>query len=135
MLRIVLGVIVGFLAWVMIWVGSEKTLSAIWPEWFGPQQRAFQAAIENGSPFTPETRFLVTHIVCAAIVSALSGLLAVQIAGESQRTPLFLGLLLLAMGVMKAAMSWRLVPLWYHVLFTAILILLTILGGKLKAAV
>ena len=135
MLRIVLGVIVGFLAWVMIWVGSEKTLSAIWPEWFGPQQRAFQAAIENGSPFTPETRFLATHIVCAAIVSALSGLLAVQIAGESQRTPLFLGLLLLAMGVMKAAMSWRLVPLWYHVLFTAILILLTILGGKLKAAV
>ena len=31
MVRIVLGVIAGFFAWVIAWVGSEKILSAIWP--------------------------------------------------------------------------------------------------------
>jgi hypothetical protein len=42
MLRIVLGVIAGFIAWLIGWVGSEKILSAIWPEGFGAHQRAFE---------------------------------------------------------------------------------------------
>ncbi len=134
MLRILLGVIAGFFAWMMVWLGSEKILSAIWPEWFGAQQRAFQAAIENSGQFAPDTRFLLTQIVCAAIVSMMSGILAVLVAGESRRTPLILGILLLALGLLKAVLSWRYVPLWYHILFTAILILMTIIGGKLKTA-
>ena len=32
MARIVLGVIAGFFAWAIVWVASEKILSAIWPE-------------------------------------------------------------------------------------------------------
>lgn len=132
MLRIILGVIAGFIAWVIVWVGSEKVLSAIWPEWFGAQQQAFQAAIENGGQFAPDTKFLLTQIICAAIVSVMSGFLAVLVAGENQRTPLFLGILLLALGILKAVLSWRYVPIWYHILFTAILILMTIMGGKLK---
>ncbi len=134
MLRIILGVIAGFFAWVIVWVGSEKVLSAIWPDWFGAQQRAFQAVIENGGEFTPDTRFLLTQIVCAAIVSGMSGFLSVLVAGESQRAPVILGILLLAMGIMKAVLSWRYVPIWYHILFTAILVVMTILGGKLKIA-
>ncbi len=134
MLRIILGVIAGFITWMIVWVGSEKVLSAIWPEWFGAQQRAFQAAIENGGQFVPDTSFLLTQIICAAIVSVMSGFLAVQVAGESQRTPLILGILLLALGSVKAVMSWRYVPIWYHILFTAILILMAIMGGKLKSA-
>ncbi|MGE0886602.1 MAG: hypothetical protein AB7P14_23940 [Blastocatellales bacterium] len=132
MLRIILGSIAGFIAWVIVWLGIEKVLSAIWPEWFGAQQRAFQAAIENGGQFAPDTNFLLTQIICAAIVSVMSGFLAVLVAGENQRTPLFLGILLLALGILKAVLSWRYVPIWYHILFTAILILMTIMGGKLK---
>lgn len=43
MVRIVLGITAGFFAWVIVWVGSEMILSAIWPEWFGAHQRAFTA--------------------------------------------------------------------------------------------
>ncbi|MDX2029696.1 MAG: hypothetical protein SF339_03435 [Blastocatellia bacterium] len=132
MLRIILGVIAGFFGWVIGWFGSEKALSAIWPEWFGVQQRAFQAAIENDGQFAPDTRFLLTQILCAAIVSVMSGFLAALVAGEAQRAPLILGILLLALGLMKAVLSWRHVPVWYHILFTAILVLMTIMGGKLK---
>jgi hypothetical protein len=35
------------------------------------------------------------------------------------------------MGLLKAVMSWQYVPLWYHVIFTALLLPLAIVGGKL----
>jgi hypothetical protein len=132
MVRIVLGVIAGFFAWAIVWVGSEKILSAIWPEWFGAHQAAFQAAVEHGGPFTPDTTILLMHIVLGSIVSVMSGFLAALIAGENTRAPLVLGFLLLAVGLMKVVMSWPYVPIWYHVIFTAILIPMTIMGGKLK---
>jgi hypothetical protein len=131
MVRIVLGVIAGFIAWLIAWVGSEKILSAIWPA-FGVHQAEFQAAIENGGEFTANTTMLLIHIVLGSIVSVMSGFLAALIAGENKRAPLVLGFLLLALGLLKAVMSWPYVPIWYHVIFTAILLPMTIVGGKLK---
>jgi hypothetical protein len=131
MVRIILGVIAGFFAWVIVWVGSEKILSAIWPEGFGAHQRAFQAAVENGGEFTADTTMLLTHIVLGSIVSVMAGSLAVLITGENARAPLVLGFLLLALGILKAVMSWPYVPIWYHVIFTAILLPMAILGGRL----
>lgn len=123
-----------FFSWVIIWFGSEKVLSAIWPEWFGAQQRAFEAALTEGGQFNPDTKFLLTHIVCGSIASLMSGFLAALIARENKRGPLILGFLLLAFVLLKAVMSWQYVPLWYHVIFTALLLLMAIIGGKLKTA-
>ena len=103
MVRIVLGIVGGFFAWVIMWVGSEKILSAIWPEGFGAHQRAFQAAMENGGQFTADTTLLLTHIVLGSIVSVISGFLAALISAENN-----------------------------HVVFMALLIPMTIIGGKLK---
>jgi hypothetical protein len=132
MVRIALGVIAGFFAWIIVWVGTEKILSALLPKWYGVPQLAFQQAVENGGQFTAETRLLLAHIVIGSIVSVMSGFLAALIAGENIRAPLVLGFLLLAMGLLKAVMSWPYVPIWYHVIFTAILLPMAILGGKLK---
>lgn len=134
MVRIILGVIAGFFAWAIAWFGGEMILSVLLPEAFGAQQRAFQAALENGREFTAETPFLLMHICLASIVSVLSGFLAALIARENKLAPLVLGLLLLAIGLLKAVLSWPHVPLWYHVGFTAILVPMAILGGRLKAA-
>ena len=130
MLRIVLGVIAGFIAWVIVWIGVEKILSAIWPA-FGVHQRAFEEAIKNGGQFTADMTMLLTHIVLGSIVSVMAGILAALIASENTSAPLVVGILLLAMGVMKAVMSWQYVPIWYHVIFTAILLPMAIVGGKL----
>jgi hypothetical protein len=130
MLRIVLGVIAGFFAWLIVWVGSEKIVSAIWPA-FGAHQRAFEEVVKNGGQFTADTGALLTHIVLGSIVSVMAGSLAALIAGENTRAPLVLGFVLLALGVVKAVMSWQHVPLWYHVIFTAILLPMAIIGGKL----
>ena len=131
MVPIVLGVIAGFFSWLIVWFGSEKILSAISPEGFGAHQRAFEAAVKNGGQFTAATSLLLTHIVLGSIVSVMAGSLAALIAGENTRAPIAVGCLLLAMGVLKAVMSWPYVPIWYHVIFTAILLPLAILGGKL----
>ena len=130
MLRIVLGVIAGFISWIIVWVGVEKILSAIWPA-FGVHQKAFEEAIKNGGQFTAETPMLITHIVVGSIVSVMAGALAAFVAGENSRAPLFVGILLLVMGIAKAVMSWQYVPIWYHVIFTAILLPMAIVGGKL----
>jgi hypothetical protein len=134
MMRIGLGVIAGFFAWAIVWVGSEKVLSAMWPEWYGAHQLAFTAAIKNGGPFAADTTILLIHIICGSVVSVISGFLAALIARENRRAPLILGLLLTAFGLLKAVMSWPYVPIWYHVIFTALLLPMTIAGGKLKTA-
>lgn len=131
MLQIVLGVVAGFFGWMIAWIGGETVLSLIWPA-FGVHQAAFQNALTEGGEFTADTKMLVAHIVLASIVSVIAGFLGALIAGENKRAPLVLGFLLLALGLLKAAMSWPLVPIWYHVIFTAILFLMTIMGGKLK---
>ena len=132
MLRIALGVIAGFISWLIVWFVSEKGLSVIWPA-FGVHQKAFEEAIKNGGEFTANSTMLLTHIVLGSIVSVMAGALAALIARENSRAPLIAGCLLLAMGIAKAAMSWPLVPIWYHVIFTAILLPLAIVGGKLIA--
>jgi hypothetical protein len=132
MARIVLGVIGGLLGWGIVFVGSERILSAIWPDDFGVHQRAFQAAIENGGQFTADTRLLLIQLVIGALACLAGGFLAALVAGNNGRAPMVLGIVLVALGVMKVVMSWPYVPIWHHVLFTALLYPLTILGGKLK---
>lgn len=133
MVRTVLGVIAGFVAWAIAWFGGERLLSAIWPESFGAHQLAFEAAIENGGQFTADTTLLLMHIVLASIVSLLSGFLAALIAGENKRAPLVLGFLLVAFGLLKMVLSWPYVPIWYHAVFTTLLAPMTIIGGRLKS--
>lgn len=132
MLRIVLGVIAGFFSWVILWVGVEKILIAVLPEWYGAPQLAFQNAVENGGQnFTAETRLLLSHIFIGSIVSVIAGAIAALIAGENSRAPLVVGFFLLALGVLKVFMSWPYVPIWYHIIFTAMLLPMAIIGGKL----
>lgn len=132
MARTVLGVIAGFLSWAIVWVGSEKILSALWPESYGAHQLAFEAALINGGEFTADTTLLLIQIVLVTVVSAMSGFLAALVAGDNKRAPLVLGVLLMAFGLLKVVLSWPYVPIWHHVLFTALLVPMTIVGGKLK---
>jgi ascorbate-specific PTS system EIIC-type component UlaA len=131
MLRIVLGVIAGFIGWLIVWIGSEKVISAVWPA-FGANQKAFEEVLKNsGGQFAPDTSFLVTQILMGSIVSLVSGVLAALVAGENAHAPFYLGIALFVLGVLKAYMSWQYVPIWYHIIFTALLLPLAILGGKL----
>ncbi len=131
MLQLGLGVVAGFIAWLVLWIGGEKCLSLMFPRAFGVHQHAFQAALTEGAAFAPDQRFLLSHVALAAPVTLLAGLVSAWGAGAADRAPVILGLVLLLIGILKAVMSWRLVPLWYHSLFTSLLFPMAVLGGQL----
>jgi hypothetical protein len=130
MVRIVLGVIAGLISWIIVWIGSEKIIAAIWPA-FGIHQKAFEDAVKNGGQYAADTTMLLTQLVLGLIVSVMAGSLAALIADENSRAPIAVGCGLLILGILKTVMSWQYVPLWYHIIFTAILLPMAILGGKL----
>jgi multisubunit Na+/H+ antiporter MnhG subunit len=50
------------------------------------------------------------------------------------QTALVLGVLLLAFGVFIQIQFWNQIPLWYHLIFLALLVPMTWLGAKMRAA-
>jgi hypothetical protein len=132
MLRIILGVVAGFIAWSILWVGSDQVLISFSPSWYGNHQYGFQAAMVNHTPFTPDTAILLMHLGRAAIITIMAGFIAAVVAGENRKTPIALGVLLLVFGAGVQAYAWSYIPIWYHVIFLGLLIPLSILGGKMK---
>ena len=80
MIRIILGVIVGFFAWAIVWFGSEKILSAIWPEVRHLIKPRSKRPIENGGQFTADTTHS-SHAYCPRFNS----LADVRISGRADR--------------------------------------------------
>jgi hypothetical protein len=132
MVRIVLGVIVGFVAWSILWGGGDEVLARVFPDWYGTQKLAFEKAAFNKTSFEASTGILLFHLLRSVVTSLISGYLAAVVANENKRTTLALGLLLLVVGVIVQATVWNLLPIWYHLLFLVLLIPVTIAGGKLK---
>ena len=132
MLRIILGVVAGFVAWSIIWVGSDQVLMSLSPGWYGNHQYGLQAAMVNQTSFAPDSTILFMHLVRAALISIMAGFLAAVIARESGRAPLILGVLLLLFGIAVQVVAWSYLPIWYHLIFLGMLIPFTVLGGRLK---
>jgi|ERR1043166_1650905 hypothetical protein len=130
--RIILGVIVGFIAWSIIWVGGDEAIAKVLPDWYGMHKIAFEKAAFNGTPFEASSSVLLFKLLHSVITSLISGYLAAIVANENRRTTLFLGILLLAVGIAVEVSIWSLLPAWYHIIFLALLIPVTIAGGKLK---
>lgn len=131
MVRIILGVIAGFVAWSILWVGSDQVLMATL-DWYREHQNAFQKAMFNGESFQANTTILIMHLVRSVIISLISGYLAALVAAENRRAPLILGILLLLFGIMVQAYAWKYIPVWYHLLFLVLLIPVTMIGGRLR---
>ena len=55
MVRIILGVVVGFIVWSILWIGSDQVLISLSPQWYGSHQYGFEDAMNNGKPFAPDS--------------------------------------------------------------------------------
>ncbi len=132
MLRIILGVVAGFIVWSIVWVGLDTILSAISPDWFGRIFNEFQNAASRGETFTPPVSVSLYLVFQSVLCSLLAGLTAALIAKENRKSTLALGILLLATGIFVEASNWQYFPIWYHVLFLLLLIPATVSGGRLR---
>lgn len=132
MLRIILGVIVGFIVWSILWVGTDAVLAMLSPTWYGAHQERFALAMVNQDAFTADSTILLINLFRSVIVSILSGFIAAMVAGENRRSTLILGIVLLLVGILVEIMAWNYLPIWYHFVFLILIVPTTILGGKLK---
>lgn len=132
MVRIILGVVAGFVVWTILWLGSDQVLINLSPTWYGAHQYGFEDAMLNEKPFTPDSTILLMHIVRSIIISLASGFVAAIIAGENRKTPVALGVFLLLFGLGIQAYAWNYLPIWYHAIFLILLIPITVIGGRLR---
>lgn len=132
MVRIILGVIVGFVVWSIFWVGSDAVLSALSPDWYGKHHQTLEAAVNNQTAFMSDSTILIIALIRSVIFSIIAGFIAALIAKENTKSTLELGILLLLFGIFIQSIFWNYAPLWYHITFLVLLIPMTILGGRLK---
>lgn len=132
MVRIILGAVVGFIVWTILLIASDQIWIALSPDFYGRHQNEFSAAVTNKTPFTADTTVMLVAIIRSVILSVITGFIAALISKESFKSPLLLGVFLLAFGGFIHSMIVANVPIWYHLLILLPLIPMTILGGKFK---
>lgn len=133
MVRIILGVIVGFVVWTILWLGSDQVMINTWKD-YAVHQSNFELAFNTEAPFTPNSTYLVLNVVRSVIFSIIAGFVAAIIAGENRKTPLALGVLLFLFGLVVEIMAWNLLPIWYHAIFLILLVPMTVIGGRLRTS-
>lgn len=120
MLRAILGVIAGYAAWTILWLTGNALLFA------APSQ-----SVNDGARFE-SAGTLAGLLLYAAAISLVGGGICALVAGPRTRgASLCLAVALLATGIAVQAGIWPLLPAWYHVIFLALLVPLTLLGGCL----
>jgi len=117
-----LGVIQGFIVWSLVFVGGEAVVRAIAPGAVAPADATYVGSVG----------ILLGYLLRSVLASILAGLTTALIAGENAKSTLILGVVLLAVGIMVQIGAWNMLPAWYHIVFLALLVPMTIFGGKLK---
>ena len=117
--RSILAVVVGWLIWGVASNLAFAIGGAASPESFGKQ----------GQPVT--TGALTVFAALAFVWSVGSGAVCSRIdRGRSRTTLAALCVALVLTGAAVQALTWSLYPVWYHVVFLAVLVPGTLLGGR-----
>jgi hypothetical protein len=119
MKRRILAVVLGLLAWVVVASICDRLLRLAWP------------AYADGLPtFSFSLAMLLARQVEGAASTCAAGFVTAKVAKGHRATVVVTGVLLLLFFLPTHAMIWAKFPVWYHLLFLASLVPLTILGGR-----
>lgn len=123
MLKAIGAVVAGFVAWTVLFLGSNALISMALPESFNP----------DGS--TDSVVILLVILVLSVVFSIAAGLLTARLGGDMAfKGSIGLGVLLLVVGVFVQVQFWDVMPLWYHLLFLGALIPGVLLGYRIAVA-
>ena len=119
-LRVGIAVTAGVLLWGLLWNLGTARLAELFP--------ADLAGVER----IESTSLLLLMLAYSALLSSAVGWLAARIGGESAFiATLVLSVVNLAIGSLVQTIYWAMMPLWYHLLFLALILPATLLGGRL----
>ncbi len=117
MTKKILGVIVGYGLWTVMWLGGNALF-------FSEAART----VEDQTPFTAPGP--LASIVLLSILCSVAAGLACAAIGRSLGALIVLGVLLLVTGIGVQASVWTLMPVWYHLTFLGLLIPVVLLTGR-----
>lgn len=121
MKRLLLGAILGYLVWTLLWLTGNQAIGLAYPE-------ELEAFDEGGS--LTATGSLVSSLVLSVVCSFLGGFTAARLGRERAGGAAWtLALLLLLTGLAVQLSAWSRMPVWYHLAFLALLLPVTLLGG------
>ena len=119
MLRIILGIVAGIVAWVSLVIVGGLIIRATWPEY---------VAVAEAMTFT--LPMLITRLSLSTVALLIAAGVATLTARKSV-APLILGIVLLVFFIPSHIYLWDKFPVWYHLTFLVTLIPLSVLGGRI----
>jgi len=129
MLKLILGAALGVVAWFAVVIGVSFLLREFAPA-LGAEMNAHATTIS-----------LCERLAVSFLASLTGGWVAALVGGDRMRPPVVTGVLMLLIfvpyhlyGRDPAGPIWTSFPIWYHLTFFVSLLLLSILGGRLKSA-
>lgn len=121
MVRSVVSVLAGAATWSVLWISSNLGLQAAFPAIVRPEERLEHVPM------------LLTFIVLSVVFSVGAGYVTAAVARRNEVGHAFaLGVLQLALGIGFEVSYWDLLPVWYHLVFLALLIPGNVYGGMLR---
>lgn len=121
MIKTIIGALVGFFVWSVLWIGSDAVVKAVAPS---------IAPNPDGSNMT--SAFLILKIVLSLFFSVAGGYISATVANERRQTPFVLGVLLFFFGLVVQVSYWNLFPFWYHLSLLLPLLPMSVLGARLR---
>ena len=120
--RVIVAVLAGAAAWAVLWNLGTRAAQAALPDLLAPDV-----------PVT-HTGILIAYIGWSVALSLLAGYITAVVAGTgAMRAVWILAVLQLALGAVFEESYWSLLPVWYHLIFLALLVPATVYGGNVGA--
>ena len=120
MVRTVLSVVAGIVAWVVIATAINYAMRHAWPEY---------AAVEKAMNFT--LPMMLARLAESTIALVAAAIVTARIAPASPYAPWALGLVMLLCFLPVHYSIWDKFPIWYHVYFLSSLVLVSGIVGRL----
>ena len=120
MMKTILGICAGLLAWVLLVTVCGVILRAAWPEY---------RAVADSMAFT--LPMLVARLAISAVTLLGAARVTALVAARATTATLLLGTVLLVTFVPIHINLWDRFPVWYHLTFLLTLVPLSVLGGRI----
>ncbi len=116
--RMIIAVVAGAVVWAALWLGGNQAAMA-----------AFPAAMQPETAITSVGVLLGLILYGGVLLSLLAGWTTGKISRAMKPVWVLAGVQLM-FGIIAEVSYWSLTPVWYHVVFLALIVPMTVLGGR-----
>lgn len=119
--RAVVAVVAGAAVWAVLWLSGTRATQLLLPE-----------LVVEGQPLD-HGGVLGFYIAYSVGLSVLAGFVTAAVGGTRPMPAVWaLAALQLVLGVVAEVAYWDLLPVWYHLVFLALIVPATVYGGRIR---